>query len=189
MKKINLSFTVTAFRGTLYLSLFSALLTGTPTVQAAPASQKPVPVTVQSEYWLSIGGDVATAIKFTQAEWLKLPRTKIKAIPPHATAQSEYEGVLLTEVLKKAGIPMGDELRDKALMLYLQVDAADGYQVLFSLPEVDPAFQNQLVLVADTQDHQPLQAASGPLQLVIASEKVHARWVRMLKSITLKRAM
>jgi hypothetical protein len=55
--------------------------------------------------------------------------------------------------------------------------------VVFSLPELDPAFTNSRALVADRMDGEPLSARDGPLHLVLPDEKMESRWVRMLERI------
>ena len=70
------------------------------------------------------------------------------------------------------------------MALYLLVEAADGYRVIFALPELDPAFTERVVLLADHRDGQPLSTAEGPLRLVVPDEKRHARWVRQVGSCT-----
>ncbi len=42
-------------------------------------------------------------------------------------------------------------------------------------------------MVADTMDGSPLGAGEGPFKLVVPHDKRPARWVRMLKSITIVR--
>jgi hypothetical protein len=64
------------------------------------------------------------------------------------------------------------------------VEAEDGYRVVFSLAELDPGFLDAEVLVADTIDGAPLGPKQGPFKLVAPHEKRPARWVRMLRSIT-----
>jgi hypothetical protein len=46
-----------------------------------------------------------------------------------------YEGVLVGEILKRAGAPLGAELRGNAVASYVVAFATDGYQVVFSLAE------------------------------------------------------
>jgi hypothetical protein len=45
-----------------------------------------------------------------------------------------------------------------------------------------------VILLADRRDGQPLAAAEGPLRLVVPDEKRHARWVRQVRSCTVRRA-
>jgi DMSO/TMAO reductase YedYZ molybdopterin-dependent catalytic subunit len=97
--------------------------------------------------------------------------------------ETVYEGVPLTEVLKKAGVPQGAELRGKALATYILVTAQDGYQVVFSLAEVDPAFIDNQILLADTANGKPLFGAQGRFRLVVPKDKPGARSIRMVTKL------
>ena len=70
---------------------------------------------------------------------------------------------------------------------YVLAEAADGYRVVFSLAELDSGILDSEVIVADTMDGAPLGEKQGPFRLVAPHEKRPARWVRMLKSITVVR--
>jgi hypothetical protein len=113
-----------------------------------------------------------------------LPRKTLRVMNPHDKKEETYEGVLVTEVLKRAGVPQGAQLRGAALATYVQADAADGYRVIFSLAELDPDFQDSEVIVADTMNGAPLDDKAGPFRLVAPHDKRPARWVRMLQSLT-----
>ena len=110
---------------------------------------------------------------------------------PHASAtvhthdgkEHTYEGVLLAHVLTKAGQPLGENLRGSLLSKYVLVTAHDGYRVLFSLPELDPAFSDGRIIVAYKVDGESLPPHEGPLRIVIPAEKREARWVRMVEKI------
>jgi hypothetical protein len=95
----------------------------------------------------------------------------------------EYEGVLLRDILKRAGAPFGKDLRGKALASYVLAKAKDGYAVAFTLGELDAAFGNESVLIADKRDGKPLFAYQGPLRLVCPNDKAGARSVRMLETL------
>lgn len=71
---------------------------------------------------------------------------------------------------------------------YVLATAADNYRVVFSLAELDSAFLDSDVLVAETLDGAPLGPKEGPLKLVAPREKRPARWIRMLQSITVLQA-
>jgi DMSO/TMAO reductase YedYZ molybdopterin-dependent catalytic subunit len=60
--------------------------------------------------------------------------------------------------------------------------------VIFSLAELDSGIQESEVIVADTMDGAPIGPKQGPFRLVAPHEKRPARWVRMLKTITVVRA-
>ena len=98
-----------------------------------------------------------------------------------------YEGVPLREILKRAGVPLGKELRGKALASYILAKAHDGYEVVFSLGEIDATFGNESILVADKRDGKPLFGYQGPFRLVCPNDKAGARSVRMLETLELVR--
>jgi hypothetical protein len=91
------------------------------------------------------------------------------------------------ELLKKAGLPQGESLRGPAFATYVVFEAEDGYRVVFSIAELDSGIVDSDVMVADTMDGAPLSSKVGPFRLVAPHEKRPARWVRMLKSITVVR--
>jgi hypothetical protein len=70
---------------------------------------------------------------------------------------------------------------------YVQADASDGYRVIFSLPELDADFQDSEVIVADTMNGAPLDDKAGPFRIVAPHDKRPARWIRMLRSLTVVR--
>jgi len=86
-------------------------------------------------------------------------------------------------------VPFGKDLRGKALASYIVAKAHDGYQVVFSLGEIDAAFGNESIVVADKRDGKPLFGYQGPLRLVCANDKAGARSVRMLETLELVRLL
>ena|SRR5579871_6855872 len=132
---------------------------------------------------LEISGDIPHQHTYTAQEWKQLKHTPVTATNAHEKKTATYNGVPLQELLKEAGIPTGENLRGKALTTCIIVSASDGYQVVFSLAELDEGIGNVQVLVADSEDGKPLGDKAGPLRLVVPSDKRPARWVRMVKSI------
>ena len=61
-------------------------------------------------------------------------------------------------------------------------EGSDRYKAVYSLAEVNPAVQDSTVIVADTENGQPL-ASDGPLKLIDTRDKHPARWVRNLVAI------
>jgi DMSO/TMAO reductase YedYZ molybdopterin-dependent catalytic subunit len=101
--------------------------------------------------------------------------------------KTTFEGVALSEVLARAGVPMGDQLRGKdALSRVVIASARDGYQVAYSIAEVDAAFSNQVVLLADRRDGKPLLPDTGPLQIVVPNDRRAARWIRQVTAIEVR---
>jgi hypothetical protein len=101
--------------------------------------------------------------------------------------KTTYEGVSLQEILKKAGIPFGRQMRGKALAGYVLAEAKDGYAVVFSLGELDPDLGGARVIVADKRDGKSLFEYQGPFRLVIPADKEGARSVRMLERLEVAR--
>ena len=164
-------------------------------VLAAAASQ-PLPShgqgaaqTPDTTAQLTVAGDVTTALTLTIADLKKMPRRTVAVMNPHEKKMETYEGVLLEDVLHRAGAMQGDQLRGLALSMYVVAEATDGYRVVFSLAELDSAFSESDVLIADTMNDAPLSAPLGPLRLVVPHDKRPARWVRMLKSIKVVRSL
>jgi DMSO/TMAO reductase YedYZ molybdopterin-dependent catalytic subunit len=143
--------------------------------------------TTAPEISLSVSGEVERTLKLTAADLGKLPRRSVRA-KDHGGKESEYEGSPLVEVLKLAGVKFGEGLKGKNLTLYLVVEAFDGYRVVYALPELDPAYADKVVLIVDKRDGKPLDAKEGPLRLVVPDEKMHARWVRQVTGLVVKRA-
>ncbi|HMD37498.1 MAG TPA: hypothetical protein VKH42_21130 [Vicinamibacterales bacterium] len=120
-------------------------------------------------------------VSVTAADLAAMPRTK--AI---ATAQGKtdtYEGVLVRELLTKAGVPAGEALRSKDLALAVIVTGGDGYRAAFGVAEFDPAFTDRVAILADKKNGAPLAGTEAPFQLVLTGEKRPSRWVRQVVSI------
>jgi len=137
---------------------------------------------------LRIAGAVSTPLVLTVADLKKMPRKTLSVMNPHDKKRETYEGVLLEDLLTKAGVPQGEQLRGTSMATYVLAEATDGYRVVFSLAELDSGILESEVIVADTVDGAPLSPQQGPFRLVAPHEKRPARWIRMLKSITVVRA-
>jgi DMSO/TMAO reductase YedYZ molybdopterin-dependent catalytic subunit len=150
--------------------------------QAATAESKP------GDAQLAVGGDVQAPLSLSLADLSALPRKTFKVMNEHTGKEETYQGVPLAEILKRAGVPQGSALRGAALATYVRAEGEDGYSVVFSLAELDTGIQDSDVLVADTMDGGPIPEKIGPLRLIAPHEKRPARWVRMLRSITVVKA-
>src|SRR5215468_7849497 len=85
---------------------------------------------------VSVTGAVKQSLTLTAADLAAMPRAK--AVTDNNGIQTVYEGVWLSDVLKKAGVPLGPGLRGAALAGYILASASDGYEVVFSIGELDP---------------------------------------------------
>jgi DMSO/TMAO reductase YedYZ molybdopterin-dependent catalytic subunit len=135
---------------------------------------------------LTIGGDIPAPLKLKAEDLAKMPRQTI-VLTETDGSKTEYEGVPLVEILKRAGAPVGKDLRGDALASYVLAKAHDGYQVLYSLAEIDPALTEGRFIVADKRDSKPLFGYQGPFRIVAGGDKAGARSVRMLEEIDIVR--
>ncbi len=117
-----------------------------------------------------------------------MPHIEVTA-KDHDGKEHRYAGVALVDLLKQAGTPLGGELRGKNLRKFVLVKGADEYEVLFALPELDPDFATQTILLADAVDGAPLVPGAGPYRVVVPEEKRPTRWVRNVKSIEVRLAL
>lgn len=130
---------------------------------------------------VQVTGAVTQPLTLTADDLAKMPRASVKTTS--GGMETAYDGVWLHEVLKRAGVPQGAALRGKALAGYVLAEAQDGYQVVFSLAELDPAFIDNEILLADTANGKPLFGAQGRFRLVVPKDKPGARSVRMLTKL------
>jgi DMSO/TMAO reductase YedYZ molybdopterin-dependent catalytic subunit len=130
---------------------------------------------------LRVTGAVKQELTLTAADLAKMPRATVRTTSQGM--ETVYEGVWLHDILKRAGAPQGSELRGKALAGYVLAVADDGYEVVFSLAEVDPSFVDNQFLLADTANGKPLFGAQGRFRLVAPKDKPGARSVRMLTKL------
>jgi len=135
----------------LRLSIPAAISLGLVFAQA-PQTQPQAPVGPAT---LAVTGDVPTPLTLKAEDLAAMPREKA-LIPDQDGTEVEYEGVPLREILKRAGAPLGGQLRGKALASYILAKAHDGYQVVFTLGEIDAQFGNEQIIVADQRDGEPL---------------------------------
>ena len=167
----------------LLLSAAILILAGLPGL--SQDSPPPKPSSGPSDF--KISGAVGTPLDLTAADLKAMPRKTLHVDNAHSKKSEVYEGVLVEDLLKKAGVPQGEALRGQAMATYVLVEAADNYRVLFALEEFNSSFMDSEIIVADTMDGAAIPGALGPFRLVAPHEKRPARWVEMVKSLTVVR--
>lgn len=135
---------------------------------------------------LLVDGGNGKTVTLTAADLAGLPQHKIDATD-HGTAAS-FDGVLLSDILAKVDMPSGEKMRGKLMSLYLLVEAADGYRVVFALPELDAAFTDRKVYLATRRDGKALSDKEGPFRIVVPDDKRPARWVRQVTALKIRQA-
>ncbi|UPG96277.1 molybdopterin-dependent oxidoreductase [Luteibacter aegosomatissinici] len=140
------------------------------------------------------GASAADAVHYTapgkapvDLDTASLARTEVKA-GAHGDAPTAWQGVDLIDVLRAQGAPVGKDLRGKALSDFVRITAADGYQVIFSLGELDPDFGGRKVVLVDKHEGKPLDAKDGPYRIVVPDDSRPARWIHSVTAIELVEA-
>ena len=134
----------------------------------------------------AVGVKAQEVHKLSPASLAGLTRTTARVEFHGTKEQALYEGVSLGDLARKLGAPAGEAIRGAKLSIVVVVKAADGYQAVFALPELDPLFSKKVVLLADRRDGGPLSDKEGPYRLVVPDEARQARWVRQVISIELR---
>lgn len=132
--------------------------------------------TSSKEAVVKVEGEVLKTLSLSLSDLAKMPH--IEAIMKDREGKmQQYSGVPVIEILKQAGVTLGKELRGENLTKYMLVRGSDGYEVLFSLAELDPVFTNRVIILADKKDGKPLADGVGPFRLVVPEENRPARSV------------
>lgn len=139
-----------------------------PRLRAAPPSAPPLPSPV--------------IVPLNTSALASLPREPVTATAQGKTLQCD--GIPLLALLRASAAMPAEPLRGAQLTRYVQIDARDGYRVLFALSELDPTLGNRKVFLTDRCDGKPLSDEDGPLRLVAPEESRPARWVRQVAAIT-----
>ena len=132
--------------------------------------------------FFTVEGEVLKPLKLTLEDLSNLKQTEVKA-KDRDGKEHTFKGVRLVDILDSAGVTLGKELRGENLTKYILIKAVDGYEVIFSLPEVDPEFTGQTIILAYQVDGNPLPKGEGPFRIVAPNDKKPARWIRELSMI------
>ena len=128
-------------------------------------------------------------VQVLDAPTVTMSAADLAALPRHTAILHDhgkeipYEGVLVHDVLTKAGLDFGKELHSKQLSSYVEASAADGYKVVYALAEFDPTVMDSDILIADKEDGHGLSEKAGPLRIIVPHDKRPTRSVRMLTKI------
>jgi hypothetical protein len=136
----------------------------------------------QPEAELVLQGTTGEPVRLSASDFRKLPHVEVEAVD-HGGNKARYSGVPLRALLDRIGVPQSDKIRGRWLGAFVAVDALDDYRAVFGLAELDPAFNDRTIILADERNGQPLDKKHGPFQIIAPSEKRQARWVRMVKGI------
>ena len=145
---------------------------------------------VEAKDLLDLRGDLPNPRRIDASELNKLPRVEARTTDPHdPSRETIYSGTPLQEVLKAGGLfcDSGMACIREIVTTTVLVEAADGYQAVFSLAELRPELTDRVILLADTRDSQPLRPREGPFRIIVFGEKRPARWVCQVKVMTVRK--
>lgn len=132
-----------------------------------------------------IMGPSGVAVRIGAAEFAAMPHIAVNA--DFHGEKHVFEGVPLTSLVARAGAPTGDQLRGSELKHVVVVTSRDGYQVVLSLAETDPAISPRRVILADRADGAVIGGEDGPFRLVVEGDLKPARSARMVTSIEIRK--
>ena len=135
---------------------------------------------------IAAGGEIAKPLKLTAEDLAQLPHTRVHA--KLHDVEGDYDGVLLSVLLRALGAPNGEALRGPSLALYVRIRGADDYRAVFALGELDASIGNANVILADRRNGEPLDANEGPFRIIAAGDKRPARSVRQVVAIDVLKA-
>ena len=119
----------------------------------------------------------------------------LRTLPPHTitvtfragsgTETHTYTGPLLLDVLTQAGPQFDPAIKNDKLRHFISVTATDDCRALVAYGEIDPSFENKTVLLATSQDGNPLDTA-GP-RLVVPGDAAGGRYVTNVNRVFLQK--
>jgi hypothetical protein len=165
----------------LALGALALILCGSQPALVAQQMEHGAPSTPSTQ--LTIKTYDGKTLNFSPEEFATLPHKTVAVFNAHSKKSETYSGVLLSGLLAKAGVPLGENVRGKLFMTGIVAEGMDHYGVLYSLAEVDPSIHTGDVIVADTLDGQKL-TQDGAFKMISSEERRPARWVRNLTSIS-----
>lgn len=134
----------------------------------------------------AVDGAVKQVLKLTAADLQKMPAVTIDVSyeAQGKIQKSQFTGVLLLDVLNKAGVVDGEGKAGRFRRV-ADVAASDGYAIAVALGEIEPNLEAKQVLVAYLRDGKPVDP-TGSVRLVVPGDKHGARSVRDVVRITVK---
>jgi hypothetical protein len=155
-----------------------------PKTEMGAAEHGHAPAAPSTSLTLTVDGKTTT---LSVADLQTMPQKTVTVHNEHTKAGESYTGVLLGDLLAKYGFPVDKTTQRKMLRSYVVAEGTDKYWVLYSVTEIEGSEHNGEVIVATSMGGKPL-GYDGQFKLVDSGDKKPQRWVRNLKTITVKSA-
>lgn len=143
-------------------------------------------VSAQSPAAIVVSIDGKPPVMLTVDDLKKLPLHSVDAVDVREAIK--YEGASVADILSKAGLLFGQNMRGDRLKDYLVVESADKYRVVYALPEIDRQFTDATTILAYQRNGKPMSDLDGAFRFVHSSDKRHARWVRKVVAMRVQPA-
>ena len=140
----------------------------------------------QPQSSLLVEGIGGSSVTLSVADIAKLPPKTVTAAD-HGT-EVTFAGALLSDVLGKVTLPLGEKFHSTGASYYLLVEARDGYKTVFAWAELDPSFMEKPIYLVTQRNGKPLSERDGPFQLVVPGEKRNGRSTRQITALRVKQA-
>ncbi len=134
---------------------------------------------------VKVSGEVTKPLSLSIKDLSKMKHVPV-SMKDRDGAIRNYSGVPVAEILQTAGATMGRELRGENLSKYMMVKCADGYEVVFSLAELDSSFTDRQIALVYELEGKPLVATQGPFRLIVPGEKKPARSCQQVTDIIVR---
>jgi len=141
--------------------------------------------TIRKAALVRIGGEVTQPFTLNDVEFNAFKKTSVHRKDKDGNNHI-YSGAVLSDILLKAGATLGKDLKGGNLNKCLLVEAIDGYQVVFALAELDQAFTDRIIILANEMDGKPLPVADGQFRIIVQDEKKPARCIKQVVGMYVK---
>ncbi len=135
----------------------------------------------------SVGGQVQNPGQIHLKDLLALPKTtqNVTYFAGGSVKTEAFSGVLLWDLLQKAGINLNPNIKNDILRKYVVVIGADGYQVVFGVGELAPNFGGHQIMIAYLSNGQPI-GNPAYARIVAPGDKQGGRFVSNIARIEVR---
>jgi DMSO/TMAO reductase YedYZ molybdopterin-dependent catalytic subunit len=123
-----------------------------------------------------IAGEVRKPLTLYPADINSMKRTVVW-LKEFSGLEYFYSGVSIQELLKQAGVEVKTESGKENLAWYVLAIGADGSEAVFSAAELDSAFSEKTIILADKINDKILPEGLGPFRLIVPGEENRIRWL------------